>query len=286
MTDLGPDALMLVWMHRTIPPFLAVTAAFVTWRFHVLAAREDLARIPGHEPWYDAYTSVTLGSSIATTVLLAIWLLPALSITPLAKAGYTTIATGTLLQIEAALIALGKFGGLRLRAITGGRHPWQQPATPAQEHEATEREAAQVVTQSSVVQPAPTTSRPPVTIRTGGKHVLLIEDTLDVQDVVATMLRGAGYTVTTAANGDEGLDRLRDGPRPDAIVLDLRMPGKDGFGFRLEQLAHADWATIPTIVLSAHPEIRTAAHGHPFYLERVLEKPIETETLVAAIEGA
>ena len=57
--------------------------------------------------------------------------------------------------------------------------------------------------------------------------VLLIEDDREILNVAALRLRAAGYATMAAADGEEGVQRaLAD--RPDAIVMDVRMPKKDG----------------------------------------------------------
>ena len=80
--------------------------------------------------------------------------------------------------------------------------------------------------------------------------VLIVEDSPDTTELLASALVENGLTVRTAANGREGLDRLAEAV-PSAIILDLMMPVMDGFAF-LEQLkGHPDWERIPVVVLSA-----------------------------------
>ena len=60
-----------------------------------------------------------------------------------------------------------------------------------------------------------------------------------------------GFEVEAAANGREGLERLRSGPRPAAIILDLMMPVMDGWDFRNEQLKDPVLREIPVVVVTA-----------------------------------
>jgi two-component system alkaline phosphatase synthesis response regulator PhoP len=60
------------------------------------------------------------------------------------------------------------------------------------------------------------------------KRVLLAEDDNDMRDILGFWLQGEGYEVQTAANGWEAIQKAKD-DKPDAIVLDLLMPGVDGF---------------------------------------------------------
>src|SRR5512140_1028000 len=67
-------------------------------------------------------------------------------------------------------------------------------------------------------------------------QILLVEDDPDGRACMSALLELEGYTVVTAVDGAEALERLRNGLQPGLIVLDLMMPGMDGFQFRREQL--------------------------------------------------
>jgi PAS domain S-box-containing protein len=62
----------------------------------------------------------------------------------------------------------------------------------------------------------------------GSGAVLLVDDEESVRAVGGEMLRALGFTVTTASDGLEALQRFREGPRPDLVILDLTMPHLDG----------------------------------------------------------
>jgi CheY-like chemotaxis protein len=100
--------------------------------------------------------------------------------------------------------------------------------------------------------------------------VLLVEDQADLRDAMTGLLEAFGYEVVTAINGSEALDRLRRGIAPCIIVLDLEMPGKDGWEFRSEQTRDPKLAAIPTIVASADPDVKqkAAALGIDGYFEK------------------
>ena len=83
--------------------------------------------------------------------------------------------------------------------------------------------------------------------------VLVIEDHERTQDAVERLLHLRGYTVVRAANGQEALDYLQRGGPACLIVLDVAMPGMDGWGFRERQLADPALARIPVVVFSGDP---------------------------------
>lgn len=105
--------------------------------------------------------------------------------------------------------------------------------------------------------------------------VLVVDDDRDSREAMAEALSLEGYSVTTAANGAEALAHLRTGYRPHAILLDLMMPGVDGWDFRTEQKRDATLAKIPVIVISGV--------GKLVDVEYLLRKPIELAELRALL---
>lgn len=81
--------------------------------------------------------------------------------------------------------------------------------------------------------------------------LLVVEDDHDVREALTEVLRDAGYAVSWAPDGREAMRALRGGLRPAAILLDLMMPGMDGFEFRAAQRSDPALAAIPVILLTA-----------------------------------
>ncbi len=108
--------------------------------------------------------------------------------------------------------------------------------------------------------------------------VLVIDDDDDVRDALVLLLESAGYAATGASNGDEALAMLRTGPEPCLILLDLWMPVKTGWGFRMEQVREPRLARIPTVVLSAD-EARRDMQG----VAATLPKPLDFPELFAVV---
>src|SRR5437763_13719395 len=85
---------------------------------------------------------------------------------------------------------------------------------------------------------------------TAGKRLLIGEDNDVEREGLGIVLRREGYRVVLAADGREGLGRLRDGPAPDLILLDMIMPVVDGWQV-LKELGQDDsLAGIPVIVMT------------------------------------
>ena len=81
--------------------------------------------------------------------------------------------------------------------------------------------------------------------------VLLAEDFEDTRDVYAFYLRREGFTVHDLPDGDSVLSRALE-TQPDVVVLDLGLPGVDGYVLAAALRAHPLTAPIPIVVLSAH----------------------------------
>jgi CheY-like chemotaxis protein len=108
-------------------------------------------------------------------------------------------------------------------------------------------------------------------------RVLVVEDDEDVRDLLTTLLGVLGHEVREAANGEVALKILRDGWRPDLIVLDLMMPVMNGWAFRAEQRRIEGAGDIPVIVLSAR-----RADGDLEAAE-VLPKPFDLDVFLGAV---
>src|SRR6185436_14804887 len=85
----------------------------------------------------------------------------------------------------------------------------------------------------------------------GQATVLVIDDAEDVCVALTELLEEEGFAARTARDGREALDLLVGGLRPCAILLDLMMPGMNGWDFRAEQMRIPELAKIPVAVLSA-----------------------------------
>jgi signal transduction histidine kinase len=109
--------------------------------------------------------------------------------------------------------------------------------------------------------------------------VAVVEDDDDIRAAVADLLGEEGHHVLQYASAAQALRDMQLGRRPDLIVLDLMMPGMNGWQFRVEQLRQAELADIPVIVLSADASAYAAAIDADAYLK----KPIDADRLCAVV---
>jgi DNA-binding response OmpR family regulator len=114
-------------------------------------------------------------------------------------------------------------------------------------------------------------------------RILLVDDDRDLVLATKVRLKSAGFQVLTAHDGEQGLASAL-AHRPDAILLDVRMPRMDGL-CTLARLRESDATRMtPVVMLSASLLDRCKALdlGARYFLE----KPYDTRTLVAAIQSA
>jgi two-component system OmpR family response regulator len=121
-----------------------------------------------------------------------------------------------------------------------------------------------------------------VTATTPEARLLVVDDEPNIVDLLATSLRFAGFEVATARNGSEAL-RLAPEFRPDLLVLDVMMPGIDGFSVvrRLRQ----EGMTAPVVFLTAKDSTEDKVTGLTLGGDDYVTKPFSLEEVVARIRA-
>jgi two-component system, cell cycle response regulator DivK len=109
-------------------------------------------------------------------------------------------------------------------------------------------------------------------------YVLLVEDNETNQMLTMAVLQRDGYRVEVAATADEALAVLKAG-KPDLILMDVQLPGKDGLALTRVLKKNPDTASIPVVAMTAHAmsgdEALALAAGCAGYIA----KPIDTRSL-------
>jgi two-component system alkaline phosphatase synthesis response regulator PhoP len=91
-------------------------------------------------------------------------------------------------------------------------------------------------------------------------RVLVVDDEAPIRLLCRVNLEAEGMEVLEAANGEDGIEQAKSG-RPDVILLDVMMPGLDGWRVAEELLANEGTREIPIIFLTARAEFRDRARG-------------------------
>ena len=114
------------------------------------------------------------------------------------------------------------------------------------------------------------------------RHViLLVDDNPDVNATLGRFLRAHHFEVVVALDGNQALERLRAGPRPSLILLDVMMPGADGHAFRAAQRADPALAAIPVIVFSGAYDVGSIAEQ--LGVRTFLTKPVDAQRLLDVV---
>jgi two-component system, OmpR family, alkaline phosphatase synthesis response regulator PhoP len=115
-------------------------------------------------------------------------------------------------------------------------------------------------------------------------RVLIVEDEQHLADGLRFNLEAEGYTVEVVEAGEAGLELLDDRPDDfDVLVLDVMLPGKDGFTVMSELRAAGRF--VPTLMLTARGRPEDVLHGFECGADDYLPKPFELPILLARIKG-
>jgi two-component system response regulator MprA len=113
-------------------------------------------------------------------------------------------------------------------------------------------------------------------------HLLVVDDDAAVREALALVLGLDGFKVTTAADGREGIRTIVSG-RPDAVILDLLMPGLDGLEVCRRMRATGD--RTPVLMLTARAEVTERVAGLEAGADDYLVKPFAREELIARLRA-
>ena len=115
-------------------------------------------------------------------------------------------------------------------------------------------------------------------------HILIVDDQRELAGMMADMLGDAGFATRTADNGRDALADIQ-ADRPDLLVLDVNMPGLDGFEVATMLKADPSTATIPIIMVSAQDGRGSRVIGLESGAEDYLSKPVDQAELIAKIRN-
>ena len=114
--------------------------------------------------------------------------------------------------------------------------------------------------------------------------VLVIEDNLHVLHLIARVLMSGGFIAIEAATTETAWSLLDEGLLPDAVLLDLRMPGVGGLGFLLRLRASPTYAALPVTILTGDVFIDTTAEAAARAMGATLAfKPLEEQDILALV---
>jgi DNA-binding response OmpR family regulator len=117
---------------------------------------------------------------------------------------------------------------------------------------------------------------------TGGRRVLVVDDQEDIREMARLVLTGAGYEVVTAGSGNEAL-KLARATAFDLMLLDINMPGLDGWATL--RLLRADEAldALPVAMFSVKSEVRDKVSGLKDGAIDYITKPFGVDELIVRV---
>jgi len=117
------------------------------------------------------------------------------------------------------------------------------------------------------------------------KKILVIDDSAETRLVVSARLKKHQYDTVFAADALQAIAVARQ-TQPDAIILDLGLPGGNGFIVLQRLKDNTTLACIPVIILTADESPESELKGLESGAAAFLHKPVQEEALIAAVEGA
>jgi CheY-like chemotaxis protein len=115
-----------------------------------------------------------------------------------------------------------------------------------------------------------------------GKVILVVDDDVDARETVGDLLRLNGYEVASAGDGRDALEVCqRLAAPPHLMVIDLRMPGMDGWGLLAAKAGRPELRAVPVVIVSGEPDARSRL-PQPSVVG-YLPKPLRGPALLEAI---
>jgi len=116
------------------------------------------------------------------------------------------------------------------------------------------------------------------------KHILIVDDSKTVRNLVAFIMKKEGFRVTTAEDGLDGLEKLYAEEQVDLIVSDVNMPRMDGFTFIKNVREQEAYRDIPIIVLSTEGQDKDIQTGLTLGANLYMVKPAQPEKMVRNVK--
>ncbi len=115
------------------------------------------------------------------------------------------------------------------------------------------------------------------------KHILIVDDSKTVRNLVAFIMKKEGFKVTMAEDGLDGLEKLYSSEGVDLIISDINMPRMDGFTFIKTVREQEAYRDMPIVVLSTEGQEQDIKHGISLGANLYMVKPAQPDQMVKNI---
>jgi DNA-binding response OmpR family regulator len=117
------------------------------------------------------------------------------------------------------------------------------------------------------------------------KNIMIVDDDADILKMVCMLLDMNGFTAIPARSGIECLSLLHTGTIPDAILLDIMMPEKDGYSICREIKSNYRFASVAVIMLTARQQNRDKVDAYKSGADGYIQKPFDNDTLIKELNA-
>lgn len=115
-------------------------------------------------------------------------------------------------------------------------------------------------------------------------HILIVDDSPTETHILSTMLEKNGFSVITAENGDAGVSKAKE-EKPDLILMDVVMPGMNGYEASREISADPETSAIPIIIVSSKNQETDRMWGLRQGAKDYIGKPAQEDELLGKINA-
>lgn len=113
--------------------------------------------------------------------------------------------------------------------------------------------------------------------------ILVVDDSLTEMQVITSCLKKGGLNVETASSGEEAITKINS-QKPDAIILDVVLPGRSGFELCRDLKAEAGTSAIPVVMCSTKDSDMDKFWGKKQGADAYITKPIDQEQLLQTVK--
>lgn len=114
-------------------------------------------------------------------------------------------------------------------------------------------------------------------------HILIVDDSPTDAYLVKNILEGEGYQTTEASNGEEGIQKAKE-IKPNLIIMDVVMPGLNGFQATRKITKEPDTSAIPVVIVSSKNMESDRAWGLMQGAKEFLVKPVKQDELLSTVK--
>jgi len=116
------------------------------------------------------------------------------------------------------------------------------------------------------------------------KHVVLVEDEINIAEAIRFLLSNDGWRVETLANGANAAEVIRNAA-PDLVMLDVMLPGKSGFEILHDLRTDPATQTLPVLMLTARGQARDREMAEKAGVSKFMTKPFSNSEMLDAVRA-